>query len=304
VIRITCPDADNGLADGTSLPRERRQPSLGAPLFEGNPLAGPIFVEGLTLHDTLVVTLNSIELTRNYGITLIAPAHGMLSRDELFGPKAATIEEAVPRHMYRWRLDTNRCVAELENPLGTESISTPLRPMLGSIGVCPSWGQSLSSLLAGVYGGNLDLPLIKPGATLFLPVYEPGGMLLLGDVHAAQGAGEIVGGGIETSGVVTITVRHQAKRTIPAPRLIVDGNIFAIATEGDLRIAVNSAYSRLLDCLTSDLHVNRWDAYQLLSHAGIVELGGLSIASNLTVAAGLPIEQLPARCQEELLKWL
>lgn len=302
-LRITCPDADNGLADGSLLPCEQRQVSTGAPLFEGNPLAGPIYVEGLTSHDSLAVDLQAIELTRDYGLTLLAPAHGMLSRDEALGAQAATVQESVPRHMFRWRLNPKRGVAELINPLGNEPLTVPLRPMVGSIGVCPPWGQRSSSLFAGNYGGNLDLSLVKPGATLLLPVHEIGALLLLGDIHAAQGPGEIVGGGIETCGDVTIAVRRIADRPIPAPRLLVDEKLFAIATGGDLGSAVRTAYSRLLDWLACELELNRWDAYQLMSQAGELEMGGLAIASNLTVAAGLPIDLLPVRCREELQRW-
>ena len=30
-------------------------------------------------------------------------------------------------------------------------------PFVGCIGVCPPWGQSISTLLCGVYGGNMDM---------------------------------------------------------------------------------------------------------------------------------------------------
>jgi hypothetical protein len=42
-------------------------------------------------------------------------------------------------------------------------------------------------------GGNINCTEVKPGNTLYLPVFHEGGLLVLGDVHAAQGDGEAFG---------------------------------------------------------------------------------------------------------------
>jgi amidase len=42
-------------------------------------------------------------------------------------------------------------------------------------------------------GGNLDCPQIKIGARVYLPVEVDGAYFYLGDVHARQGDGEVVG---------------------------------------------------------------------------------------------------------------
>jgi acetamidase/formamidase len=176
--------------------------------------------------------------------------------------------------------------------------------MIGSLGVSPPGGGNISSLLAGDFGGNLDLPLIAPGATVLLPVFASGGQLLLGDLHAAQGAGEIIGGGIETSGVVEISVRKLPSCSITAPRIVTNDRLYAVATGSDLRLAVSTAYSRLLDWLAIDLELHRADGYQLLSQAGVLELGGIADPKCQTVAAGIAVRALPQPCQQELAKWL
>ncbi len=299
-VRIICPDSDSGLADGTPLPPERRQPAQGTELFAGNPLAGPIHVSSATKRDSLAVTIDGIELDRQNGATLLAPAHGLLSQDFVLGSCAADNRESVPNHLYQWRLDPEQRKAHLENPLGSHRISVPLRPMIGCLGVCPTWGQAISSLFAGPFGGNLDLPLIESGATVLLPVLHDGGLLFVGDLHAAQGAGEIVGGGIETSGIVMLTVRLLRDHAISSPRILAGGRIYTVATDGDLRTAVCTAYSRLIDWLAVDLMMSRWDAYQLVSQASVLEMGGLSVPNCLTVAAGLPLELLPQDCRKAL----
>ena len=55
-------------------------------------------------------------------------------------------------------------------------------------------------------GGNLDVPQARAGSTVFLPVDVPGALLSLGDVHFAQGDGEVCGTAIEAHGRVTIRV--------------------------------------------------------------------------------------------------
>ena len=52
-------------------------------------------------------------------------------------------------------------------------------------------------------------------ATLFLPVDVPGALLSLGDVHFAQGDGEVCGTAIEVAGAVTV---RFALHDGPAPR--------------------------------------------------------------------------------------
>ena len=75
--------------------------------------------------------------------------------------------------------------------------------------------------------------------------------------------------------------------SLGAPRLITDEQIYAIATCGDLREAVRLAYARLVDWLAKELNLNRWDAYQVISQAATLELGGITTPSCCTVAAGL-----------------
>jgi amidase len=301
-LRVVCPDSDNGLADGSELPREARHVSAGTAHFEGNPLAGPIFVTGATTSDCLRVQIHSIELDDREGRTLLAPAHGFLSRDQLQQGDAAAGTQ-VPRHMYRWHIDRVNGTARLLNPLGDETWELPLRPMIGSIGVCPGRGEVISSLGAGQFGGNLDLPLIRAGSFVLLPVFHGGALLQLGDLHAAQGAGEIVGGGIEVSGTVDLSVARMSDYAISSPRILVDGAVFTVAVGGDLRQAVAGAYAELVQCLVVDFELSRWDAYQIVSQTGRVELGGVVAPNCQTVAAGLPLDVLPKRCAEIVERW-
>ena len=67
-------------------------------------------------------------------------------------------------------------------------------------------------------GGNLDVAQVREGSRLLLPVHVPGALLSVGDVHFAQGEGEVCGTAIEVAASVTLEVsvrRAEALRWRP-----------------------------------------------------------------------------------------
>src|SRR5690242_20835802 len=66
----------------------------------------------------------------------------------------------------------------------------PLHPFFGCIGVAPANGEARSSIVPAEFGGNMDSPEASVGNTVYLPVNVKGGLLYLGDGHAAMGDGE------------------------------------------------------------------------------------------------------------------
>jgi len=297
-LRVICPDSDNELADNTFLKREQRQQDSGTALFEGNPVAGPIYVEGAVPGDSIAVHIEAIELDRSKGQTLLAAGHGLLPI-QLLSRVSETGEHApVPHRMFYWDIDPEAGIATLTNPFGDDPITVRLDPFIGSIGVCPKWGQSISTLLSGSFGGNLDIPAVRPGATLYLPVFRDGGLLAMGDLHAAQGHGEIIGGGIETSGKVDCTIELIKGRPHTELRLRDSAQLMALGTEGDVNGAVVQAYANLLDWLVKGFGLNRWDGYNLMSMTGTVMLSNFGLAP-YTVAAGIPLDALPESRRNE-----
>lgn len=293
-LRVICPDSDNELVDGSLLSMEQRQADRAGLLLAGNPMAGPIHVEGASPGDCLAVRIDDIELDREKGQTGLGYGHGLLAVDLLVCPEAAEAGESVPRRLYQWKIDPDRRTATLVNPMGSAPMVVPLNPFIGCIGICPKWGQSISTLYAGGFGGNMDLPLTCAGTTLYLPVQHEGALLMMGDIHAAQGHGEIIGGGIETSGKIRCTIDLIKSREIPAPRLVDDWFISAVGVAGELRAAVQQAYAHLLNWLVEEYGLNRWDGYNLISQAGSLVMGGL-LMSPYAVAARIPLELIPSK---------
>jgi acetamidase/formamidase/AraC-like DNA-binding protein len=79
------------------------------------------------------------------------------------------------------------------------NVHVPVRPHFGTIGLAPNYPGLLDSVPPSSFGGNIDNWRLGPGTRVFLPVSMSGGLLSLGDPHAAQGDGEVCGTAIECS---------------------------------------------------------------------------------------------------------
>jgi formamidase len=65
--------------------------------------------------------------------------------------------------------------------------------------------QCLRTIPPRENGGNMDVQQMQIGTTLLLPCFVDGCGLFVGDVHYAQGDGEVSGTAIEMGAVVTVT---------------------------------------------------------------------------------------------------
>jgi len=93
-------------------------------------------------------------------------------------------------------------------------ISFVASPMLGVIGVAPAGTDVISTMPAGKHGGNLDNQANCIGSTIYLTVNHPGALLSIGDMHAAQGDGEICGNGVEVAGDVLLTCQVLKQKDV------------------------------------------------------------------------------------------
>ncbi len=167
----------------------------------GNPQTGPFYVEGAMPGDTLVVRLDRIRTNRD-----TAYQSNLLSSNAL---EAGAIRD-LARHesgFTQWKIDAAAGVATIIDPTAKlAGYKVKLDPMLGGVGVAPPRDEVFVSGRLGAYGGNLDTPQMREGATVYLPVFQPGALLFIGDGHAQQGDGELPGQGLETSMDVQFTV--------------------------------------------------------------------------------------------------
>lgn len=93
-----------------------------------------------------------------------------------------------------------------------EGVRVPVRAHFGTLGLAPMEADLVNSIPPSYFGGNIDDWRIGKGATMYYPVAVEGGLLSLGDPHAAQGDSELAGTAIETSltGIVKVIVHKQS----------------------------------------------------------------------------------------------
>jgi acetamidase/formamidase len=212
-------------------------------LARANPQTGPFFVDGAEPGDTLKVHIDKITLNRDWGWGGAMPYFGALAPEF----KTMMITPPVQDKLYVWKLDARRGVAVLDMPKSKiGKVEVPVRPFLGTIGTAPSGKECISSLAPGAHGANMDFNEVVQGATLYFPVFEPGALFMIGDGHAAQGDGEIMGAAIETSFDVQFTVEVIKRKKIDWPRLENDKYIMSIGSTRPLMDALRLACSDMV----------------------------------------------------------
>lgn len=257
---------------------------------ESNPLVGPIYVEEAKPGDTLAVTIQKIKLNRNTAWSRHRPHFGCLT-GEVPG-KELYLNELAPERQFDWRLDLERNVGILElKESKLKRIEIPLHPFLGSIGVAPRFGCVEMSLTPGEYGGNMDCIETKEGTTLYLPVWVRGAYLAFGDVHAAQGDGEICGVALETTAEVTIKLEVLKGRSIEWPRMKDDTHIMTAGSGRPLMDCVRIAQIELAKWLVNDYGFEKWEAFQVMSQVTTMRIGNV-VNPNYTVVARFPKKYL------------
>ena len=193
-----------------------------------HPMTGPVYIEGAKRGDVLAITLIEI-IPDDYGYTTLIPGFGFLP--DLFPePYIANWKlnsfEAVSDQLPGVRIPMNSFMgsvgvlpgkAEVAKWLARESqlgaaggVALPPEPTGASpASVCGPNGSHKSECLRTVppreNGGNMDVKQMVKGTTLLLPCFIDGCGFFIGDVHFAQGDGEVAGTAIETGAVVTVT---------------------------------------------------------------------------------------------------
>jgi len=163
---------------GRSFPLGRPDPSV------SNGLTGPIAVAGARPGDRLVVDVEAIRP----GPVGWCGAHAHV------GP---LVPGRIDRPLGR------TCRIDGDGIHFGDGIVLPVEPMLGCLGTAPASGPASSGSI-GRHGGNLDHRPVAPGARVHLPVNVEGALLYVGDVHAAQGDGELSGVALECPAEVTL----------------------------------------------------------------------------------------------------
>ncbi|MBI5030532.1 MAG: acetamidase/formamidase family protein [Chloroflexi bacterium] len=271
---------------GNPLPDSMKPRPDGFEYSTSNPLVGPVYVEGAEPGDTLAVHIEKIELNRASAWSSHSPNFGSLTGEQ--SARRLLLNEPLPRLMFNWSLDLERRVGilALQNSR-MKKIELPLHPFIGSIGVAPRYGRVETALTPGEYGGNLDCVETRQGTTIYFPVWARGAYLAFGDIHAAQGDGEVCGSALETTAQVQLRVEVQKSRAIEWPRMEDENFLMTTGSLHSLIDAVRVAQVEMLNWLVGDYGFEKWEGWQVLSQASTMRIGNI-VDPNFTVVVKFP----------------
>jgi acetamidase/formamidase len=250
---------------------------------------GPIYVEGATTGDLLVVEIREVRPNYHLAAANVRPTFGGLSADS----RLRVLNDPIPTRRYLWRLDRDRMTGTTELPNSRmKTVVIDLQPMLGRVAVAPRGAEQFGGLWPGDFGGNMDAPEVRPGTTVYLPIFHDGAYFYFGDGHARQGQGEVAGTGLETSMDVVLRIDLIKGKTIDWPRLEDDRYIMVAGSARPLMDAFRIAHVELIEWLEQDYGFDRWDAYALVGQ--VVESSIANVVDpNYTIIAKFPKRFLP-----------
>lgn len=124
--------------------------------------------------------------------------------------------------------------------------------------------------------GNVDCHHIKKGSTIIMPVNVEGALLSLGDLHAKQGAGELLGCAVECDGRVTISV-EVIKGTDPSwfgwPQVNTREFIGSLGyRDNSIEQSVKEAVYDMMKRLETDYGLTYMEAYMLVGQCVNIEI--------------------------------
>src|SRR3954471_15138151 len=224
-----------------------------------NPQTGPFFVEGAEPGDTLVLHLVALEPARDWGASAAIPFFGGLTSTD----RVATLQDPLPDTTWVYELDRARNTVTFAARHSDLRIDLPVEPMLGTVGVAPAGGEVRSSLVPDAFGGNMDTPQMRPGATCYLRVNVEGALFSLGDGHYRQGEGEACGTAVEGAMSTTVIVDLIKGEAPGWPRIEDDTHWMTVGSSRPMEDSWRIANAELVHWLGELYGLGAMDAYQL-----------------------------------------
>jgi formamidase len=280
-----------------------------------HPLAGPAYVRGAEPGDVLEVELVAYE-TADFGVTALIPGFGFLAdlfpepyvvKWELAGGLARSEElpgVAVPGDPFAGVVgvapshELARRLRERED--GLRARGQLVADELPEAAIPPEAADGLRTIPPREVGGNLDVRQLVAGCRLWLPVSVPGALFSVGDLHFAQGDGEVCGTGVEVAGAVTVRFavhRDRPGTRFPSYETPARPGRRSFATMGipvdegmDVGAAARSALLEMLDHLQRRYGFERPAAYALCSAAVDLRLSEVVDVPYPIVSSLLPLD--------------
>ena len=298
-----------------------------------HPMTGPVYINGAYRGDALEVEIIDIA-PDEYGYTVIAPGFGFL-RDVFPDP-----------YIVNWRLTRVGAVIGVlpgEPEIQKWKAREAALAAAGGVALTPSPGGALPKNICGEMGkykddclrtipprengGNMDVQQQQIGTKIIFPCFIDGCGLFAGDIHYAQGDGEVSGTAIEMGSVLTVRVKIlpfkgedmdmpvtvgndqiidmeptryyqtlgiplKAKGEIPPSHTYLDsGKLAGLENVNeDLTISARHALLQMIDYLVKEHGLTREQAYILCSVAVDLRVGQVVDVPNFIVSAVLNMD--------------
>ncbi len=236
-----------------------------------HPLTGPVYVEGAQPGDVLAVTLIEIE-PLGWGWTAARPGGGFLP-DVPGEPLLKTFQ-----------IDKELGLAHF-----SDTISIPVKPFPGVMGVAPDTDEMLRTIPPRENGGNMDNKYMTAGTTVYFPILVEGALFSIGDTHAAQGDGEVSGTGIEAPMRIVYRVEViKGGRRMAEPQYETDEYYAVTGFAPTIDEAARKATQFMVDYLVAEHHLTPMEAYGLCSLAGDLKISEVVDLPNVLVSMHMP----------------
>ena len=284
VLRLWTEDAFGGTIRSTA-----DLPSTALTMPFVNPQTGPFYVEGAQPGDTLALHLAALAPARGHGASCTIPLFGGLTGTD----RTATLQDPLPERTWIYEVDSDRGTVGFQAHRGGLRAELPMDPMLGTVGVAPAAGEVRSSLVPDAFGGNMDTPEMRAGATCYLGVNTEGALFSVGDGHYRQGEGEACGTAVEGAMNVTLIV-DLIKGGAPAwPRIESDEHLIVVGSSRPLEDAWRVSQAGMVSWLAELYGLDKLDAYQLLSQTSLAPLANV-VDANYSAVTKVAKALLPA----------
>ena len=253
-----------------------------------NPQTGPFYVEGAEPGDTLALHFVDMVPARSWGASATIPFFGGLTSTD----RTVTLQDPLPERTWIYHVDSVRNTVTFEARGSELSLELPMTPMLGTVGVAPALGEVRSSLTPDKYGGNMDTPEMRPGATCYLGVNVEGALFSIGDGHYRQGEGESCGVAVEGAMDTTLVVELIKGGAPVWPRIENDEYLMVVGSSRPLEDAWRASQVEMVLWFGELFGLDKLDAYQLLTQISQAPIANV-VDTNYSVVTKVPKSLLP-----------
>ena len=233
-------------------------------------LTGPIYIEGAEIGDVLAVELLDLE-PGDWGWTGMGPEFGFLAG------------ETEARGFKTYKLDKENNLIRF-----SENIEIPMKPFPGVMGVAPNTHEMLTTFPPRANGGNMDDPNLVKGVTVYFPIFVKGALFSIGDTHAVQGLGEVVGTAVECDMRIRFRLQVIKNRSISEPQYESEDYYATTGFATTIDEAAKKATRYMVEYISKTYNMSWDDAYMLCSLIGDLKIAEVVDVPNMLVTMHIP----------------